>query len=271
MWDDDDNQLVGDDFYHLEATDGPSQTQELMDGGFVGVRRRVNVEDVAPSVADQHGGTSLLQIEGSKIRPEAVTITLGGAFLAVTDGNGEAQPGLPYSGIADVFARITWGAGGVTTSVDVDILNGTVIRVAGSFINVTAHVVGDALVEPPAICSAFASYLPSTGGRPCQRTINLGAIAGGASSAVLPVPPYAGQLRLLTTSLPGNTDSHIDFFRDPAGALPIALWRVANAAGRNTGDLALPCVIPGAARFWQWTTIGAFADANVTVTFLLWT
>lgn len=263
---------MADDFYQLDPAildgyrDPREQHRSLMDGGSIGVNATVPIRATAAGA-----GSTLLELEAPKDDPQAVSVTVGPALVA----NAVGQPSGPFNTDAtDIFARLTWGSGGARFVAEADINNGFTANLFGSYLRVDGVAVGPLVgpaPPPPAIVNAAASYYPRGGNLgPLVRTVNVGPVAAGATTAGFAIPAFARRMFIGVPEIGIASRSFaVQFFRDQAAALPITIT-IYGSAIRGVEDIAVGSLIPQGARFFTFFNNSGNLWTNVSVMFELY-
>lgn len=176
-------------------------------------------------------------VETSKLtgdEAEAISITLGIA----TYPNVAADVQEPV----DVIARITWGAGDALFTADVDWENGRVLGVLASSVRVEALYTTVASVtafNPPTLSLSASLAYGSRSGLTAKRTLLLGSVAAGATSALVRIPRFATGLTLLASSAPHSLTAK--FYQDNSGArAPIGTATRTEISENRLGAFSMP-------------------------------
>ena len=135
--------------------------------------------------------SQLLRVQGEDAVAANVTVV-----LTISSENNPGGAGTENETPA-CFASITFGVGGTSADVEVDFLNGALITVPASRLDLTAFLdVPDQDVQTEVRVGAFVSYLPVT--RAAQRTLRVNGLAN-AASVILAVPKFAKHVQLLSS------------------------------------------------------------------------
>lgn len=192
--------------------------------------------------AEQTSPVDLLDVQGSDRDACPLVVTLGGPYaiprrvsdlpidlqnqtgeldnLSVGDDN---YPGTAAPIIWPPFVAIVeWGVGGARSRAYVDWREGATISVPASWLRVHALVPPDGAANAPGTTGLYTLAAFAAPGwarsRNAQRTIYLGSVNAGASSAVFAVPPFAETATVLALDPAGNiTAGTIQFWQSPDG------------------------------------------------------
>lgn len=179
-------------------------------------------------------------------------------LISLMRDDGSNPPGTGEDGIvdADVFARISYGAGACTEIVDVDWLSGTTLHVPGSNANVAAVYpsdpltdsgsVGDWNVRVGAMCTRGRKSAEGPTGT-ARRTIRLGFIANSDASQLIAIPNRALSVQVAACNFDGAgvfENTRIDFSSavttSPRTGSDLLRTRAGNAGAYIPGDIVLP-------------------------------
>jgi len=159
--------------------------------------------------------TPLVEIKGDDEAAQAITISL--QYEQLDD---------PINGISDVFAELEWGSAGFQANAVIDVLRGTIINLNCSWLRITAGFLGD---DNAAIkFGAFACYGNRPALAPAQRTaIVSGSLVPGATSAPVPIPPFAQNVIFVGATAGGTTGRgaaiyEMQFLDNTGGAVAVA-------------------------------------------------
>lgn len=132
--------------------------------------------------------------------------------------------------IADLFARIQWGSGGVQYEVDVDLVRGAVFQLSCSFLRVNVRGSGTGRYR----FSAHVGY-NAAGDKSARRTITYGAIGVGVSSTARSIPNFARDVQILRTPTTANLT-----LRFEQGGAVVAEHNVGNGPGDAAEIIRVP-------------------------------
>lgn len=180
---------------------------------------------------DDRPSSTIIQVRGGDEKAEDMTVFISvepfetSVFNPVTD--------LPY-----IVAKITWGSGGVSHQVVIDVGMGTSFSLMGSFVRVDVsqdpgYVPGGVFV-PPARSVMVQGFI-SQGrhiGAPATRTLYFYALAAGATSARQPIPAFARNVRVSG----GNPNVNYQFRLQDLGGTKV----VTAATQVNAGTFSIP-------------------------------
>ena len=157
----------------------------------------------------------------------------------------------------ECFARITWGSGGVSQTVDVDINNGCCVNLCGSSVRVTIFCgprINDGVSTDDAFyvfgCYLGPGYPKSLNG---QRTIYMGNVGGTPSETTpQPIPRFAKQATLMMANavapgaVPNVMTGWLRFWQrsDATGLLNLANFFFASNSFQ-------PVDVPSAAKYFS--------------------
>jgi hypothetical protein len=131
--------------------------------------------------------------------PESITITLGQALATFPDDHEIVSA----AQITDVKAEIAWGSGGASFTAFVDWMHGTTLTVIASWVRVKASYPpsGDGDNPSPAVSlTAGVGYGDIGESEGARFTRSLGNIGAGVTSPYFPIPPFATDFTLLSSS-----------------------------------------------------------------------
>jgi hypothetical protein len=202
--------------------------------------------------------SQLLRCQGE----DAVAVNTTVVLAIAPDGN--VTPGAENE-TPPCFARITFGVGGTSADVEVDYINGAMVSVPASRLDLTAHLdMTEAEIQqnPPraARVGAFVCYIPMTRG--AQRTKRTGALDLNAS-VIIEIPKFAKSLTLLSTLTAAA--ALLEFSTDALAANIIAQVGVVT---NNLPTQVVP-VLPNEARYVKLTNL-ALAGVSFRAVFGLY-
>lgn len=186
----------------------------------------------------------------------------------VQRASGEATNGELGTGTVAIFpnptAIIEWGTGGVSSTAEVDFVNGANINLCAAFVRISATLRRPSTVTDIYVLSAFIGPgYPKTIG--AQKTIICGTLAQNVSSIIFPVPSFSKKIFLTAID---NVDESQLFtgrikFYDGAGITKHALSQLEFTPA--SGDSV---AIPAGAAYFQVTNTSVGAHAmNVNAIF----
>jgi hypothetical protein len=133
--------------------------------------------------------------------PEALTITLGQALAGFADESGEALASANQ--ITSVKALVSWGTGGASFDAQVDWMHGTTLSIVASWVRVSATypLSGDSDNPSPDVSlTAGVGYGDIGESEGARFTQSIGTLGVGAASPYFPIPAFATDFILLSSS-----------------------------------------------------------------------
>lgn len=236
-----------------------------------GFGKKVNILYDASEELDQPAPVPILELRGSDLdacqiqitltSPKAIPRAIADLGINLQNQTGEfdnrsigadVYPGTAGPIIWPPFvARIKWGVGGAFAEALVDFVNGTVINVPASAIDVSIAIPPDAINQPGTsgayTLSAFAGPgLPRSGN--AQRTMFVGSLATGAESDIFAVPAFAKRVTVLscdpTAGTPAVNVSYLRFWQAPDGTSCVGNYII-------TGNVPDSFAVPNAAQYFS--------------------
>ena len=234
--------------------------------------KKVNLLYDAAVDAEQLASESLFEVRGRDIDASQLCVTLcsplaiprtvaelgidlqnqSGEFSNAQIGNAN-YPGLATPIVWPPFvARLKWGVGGAAAVVDVDFVNGTVINVPASSLDVTCLAPADAFNKPGTTgLYTLSAFLAPGWPRPgnAQRTVFIGNLAASVESDVFAVPAFATRGTVIgmdnspPPAIPAVTVAYIRFWQRPDGTGNVGNYIV-------NGNQPLPFQVPNAGQYF---------------------
>ena len=234
----------------------------MMRGQALGKKTILNYD--ATSIVDQPAPVNLFDLRGLDIDACQLQVTLNsplaipraeadlgidiqnqtGEFTSQTVGSADYPGELDPIAWPPIVAILRWGVQGARAEAVVDFVNGTVINVPCSSIDVFAAIPPDA-IHAPGTSGAYVVSAFVGPGRPrdgnAQRTIYLGQIANGDESDVFVVPAFAKRATLIgcdsSGGVPAVTVGYLRFWQRPDGARNVGNYIV---SGNQPGPFNVP-------------------------------
>jgi len=228
----------------------------------------------AAAERSQQGPVQLLQIEGDDLDASQLLVTLAPPrvialpfadvqldidqqILTGEQGNGEVTAG-DFPGTASriawppLEAVLEWGVKGAQAKAVVDYVNGLTVSVVASYLRVYAQV--SQTIDVGAFAGTSAAYYLAAFVGPgwtktgtAQRTVYVGSVVNGDSSAVFDVPRFARKAIVVgcdTTNPPGVTVATLQFWQSPNGTNNVGNFL-------QSGNQPLAFDVPNAAQYFS--------------------
>lgn len=222
----------------LIADIGQEASRRKILGHTANIGQNVLVTDISTAPpTSPFGGKPVLILKAEGDETDGQTMTV---VLAV---NTPIQQGGPQSSEPEnLVAVIQFGSGGAQSQAEVDFINGQVIQVPGSSIQVFARLDtkdGSSANQMQANVGAWLVKYPKARVSRLTRSlfVQAGGIAHGGSSQTFPIPPFATEFQLLYN--PSDTltnilytvfdDTNTEIYRQPA-SVENGLLRLAGSA-----------------------------------------
>ena len=161
-----------------------------------------------------HGAAvNMRQFDNVKTALDVRTETNDGEMMTVSIGvrdNDDHRAFEDGDGNADLYATITWGMGGVSFEVDIDIMNGVTFSLPATCLKVDIHYEGTAPKKKRRattyqIAAGVAYGTLVSRVSPTRRTVDVGVIQPG-ESFFLPVPKWAISFGVFTSPVEEEED-----------------------------------------------------------------
>lgn len=222
---------------------------------------------------NNRGGTVIVELPSSRTSTDLVSVVEtpknGGddaENLIVVCGTTVLEALTGLNAAFKVDGVLTFGIGGASFQAEFDWLQGVSFAVAASFVRVAARVTyATPAADAKLALAAALAYGPAPGGNfsPLRKTIELGTIANGATSAAQDIPAFASGATLTT----GGTAAPNLRLRFLSGTREATFDMTSRANTSNQADAQF--VVPGwAERFTVENLAGAPVD-NVNAIFSL--